>query len=45
MGRQVREAGRVWYVRRADVWEVVKSGKGAKNIGFIKRNSKGLRMQ
>lgn len=28
MGRGDREAGKVWYVRRADIWELVKLGKG-----------------
>lgn len=30
MGREVKEAGKVWYVRRADIWELVKPGKGGR---------------
>lgn len=30
MGWEVREAGKVWYVRRADIWELVKLGKGGR---------------
>lgn len=37
-GREVMEAGRIWYVRRADIWELVKLRKVGGNIGFKRGN-------